>query len=127
MLHPLSARYKIERDVQDVVGFMIGAMPLQKMEVVVDVADQADPQCQQEHATNSAGTEALDPIGELVVDVASGHHRLFAIGSRPILNAVEDSLLTFTQSPLTVFAGTPAGALWGFLGYSGSHSKASFE
>ena len=72
-------------------------------------------------------TEALDPIGELVVDVASGHHRLFAIGSRPILDAVEDSLLTFTQSPLIVFAGTPAGALWGFLGYSGSHSKASFE
>ena len=37
----------VEGDVQDMVGFVIGEMPLEDMEVVVDVADQADPARQQ--------------------------------------------------------------------------------
>ena len=34
---------------------------------------------------------AANPIGEFVVDVASGHHRLFTLWSRLIRDAIEDS------------------------------------
>jgi hypothetical protein len=73
---------------------MIGPVFLQDVEVVVDVTDQANPPRQQQHGTDSSGTEALDPIGELVVDVARGDHRLFAIWPRAVRNAVEDSALS---------------------------------
>ena len=44
-----------------------------------------------QHGTDAAGGEALDAIGEFVVDVAGGHHRLFAFWSGAIRDAVEDS------------------------------------
>jgi hypothetical protein len=74
---------------------MIGPMFLQEMEVVVDVTDQANPPRQQQHGTDAAGIEALDPIRELVVNVARGDHWLFALWLRAIRNAVEDSALPF--------------------------------
>src|ERR1700722_17303725 len=46
------------------IGFVIGEMPLEVMEVVVDVADQADPARQQVHGADAARGEALDAIGE---------------------------------------------------------------
>ena len=64
----------VEGDVQDVVGFVIGQMPLEEVEVAVDVVDQADLLSQQEDGADAAGTEALDAIGEFVVDVGGGHH-----------------------------------------------------
>ena len=38
---PLAAGEDVEGDVQDMVGFVIGQMPLEEMEIVVDVVDQA--------------------------------------------------------------------------------------
>ena len=73
------------------------------------------------------GVEALDAIGEFVVDVAGGHHRLFAFRTGAVRDAIEDPALTFAQSSPVVFPGFLAVAFWGFLGYSSSHSKASFN
>ena len=80
----------VEGDVQDMVGFVIGEMPLEDMEVVVDVADQADPARQQVHGADAARGEALDAIGEFVVDVVGGHHRLIAFRSGAVRDAIED-------------------------------------
>jgi hypothetical protein len=102
-------------------------MPFEEMEVVVDVADQADPPRQQEHGADTAGTEALDAIGEFVVDVVGGRHRQFAFGSGPVLDAVEDSLVTLPESSAVAFMGRLAVAFPGRLGESGSHSKASVD
>ena len=54
VLEALAAGEDVEGDVQDMVGFVIGTMPLEDMEVVVDVADQADPARQQKHGTDAA-------------------------------------------------------------------------
>ena len=69
--------------------------------------------------------EALDAIGEFVVDVAGGHHRLFAFGSGAILDAIEDSPLAFIEDSAVAFPGLLAVAFSGLLGDSSSHSKAS--
>jgi hypothetical protein len=75
VLDSLSASHDIECDIQDVVGLMIGPVLPQDVEVVVDVADQANPPRKQQHRTDSSGIEALNPIGELVVDVDSGRSK----------------------------------------------------
>jgi hypothetical protein len=58
------------------------------------------------------------------VDVAGGYHGLFALWPRPVLDAVEDSLLAFMKSSAVTFSFL-AVAFAGFLGDSSSHSKAS--
>ena len=93
VFEPVAAREDVEGDVQDMVGFVIGEMPLEEMEVMVDVVDQAGPASQQEDGADAARGEALDAIGQFVMDVAGGDHGLVAFRSGPILDAVEDSAL----------------------------------
>jgi hypothetical protein len=114
----------IEGDVQDMVGFVIGEMPLEDMEVVVDVADQTSPARQEEHGADAARGEALNAIGEFVVDVVGGNHWPFALRSGPVLDAIEDPLPALTESSAVAFPGSLGVAFSGFLGDSRSHSKA---
>ena len=92
---------------------------------MVDVADQADPARQQVHGADAASGEALDAIGEFVVDVVGGHHRLIAFRSGAVLDAIEDLALTLTESSAVAFPGFLGVAFSGLLGDSSSHSKAS--
>ena len=48
--------------------------------------------------------EALDTIGQFVVDVGGGHHGLVAFGPGPIHNAVEDSPLALVEDSAVAFA-----------------------
>ena len=41
-------------DVQHMIGFVIGVMVLEQMQVVIDVGDQSSPACQQEHGADAA-------------------------------------------------------------------------
>jgi hypothetical protein len=125
MFDAFAAGEDVESDIQDVVGFVIGEMAFEEVKVLVDVPDQADPPRQQEHGTDATGIEALDAIGEFVVDVVGGHHRLFAVGSGPVLDAIEDSLPTFTKSSAVALPGLLAVAISARLGDSGRHSKTS--
>ena len=78
---PLTAGEDVEGDVQDVVGFVIGKMHLEQMKIGVDVADQADPVRQEQHGADAAGAEALDAIGQFIVDVGGGHHGYGPLGT----------------------------------------------
>jgi hypothetical protein len=55
MLDPLATGQDVEGDVQDLVGLVIGEIPLEQMEVVVDGADQARIGRQEEHGSDAAG------------------------------------------------------------------------
>ena len=117
---PLAAGEDVEGDVQDVVGFVVGQMPLEEVEVGVDVVDQPDPASQQEHGADAAGAEALDAIGQLVVDVGGGHHGFVSrSGPGPILDAVEDPPLALVEDPAVAVLGVASsyccvfGASWG--------------
>ena len=89
--------------------------------------------CQQEHGADAAGGEALDAIGQFVVDVAGGHHGLIAFRTGAVLDAVEEVLPAFAELSAVAFARLLAVTFPGlstvaFSGFreSGSHSKASF-
>ena len=133
VLEALSTGEDVERDVEDVVGFVVGEMALEEVEVVVDVADQADPVCQQGHGADAAGGEALGAAGRLIVDVGGGDHGPVALGSGPILDAVEDPAPTLAEDPAVAFPGLVAAVIpgllavvfSGLLGESRSHSKVS--
>jgi hypothetical protein len=77
------------------------------------------------HGADAASGKALDTVGEFVVDVVGGHHRLIAFGSGAVRDAIEEPLPTLTESSAVAFPGFLGVAFSGFLGDSSSHSKAS--
>ena len=70
----------------------------------VDVADESGVLCQQEHVADAAGGEALEAIGQFVVDVAGGHHGQIAFRTGAVLDAVEDALAAFAELSAVAFA-----------------------
>src|SRR5271157_2343121 len=130
---PLAAGQDVERDVQNVVGFVVGQMPLEDVDLRVDRADQSGLAGQQEHSADATRTEALDTIGQLVMDVGGGHHGLVALRPGPIFDAIEDSPLAFVEDSAVAFSRLLAVtflrlspvAFWRFLADSSSHSKTS--
>ena len=117
MLDPLATGDDIESDVQDMVGFMVGQMTFEKVEIPIDSVDQADPLSQQENRADTAGTEPFDAIGVLVVDIGSGHHRLGLLGLADILEAEANSSPSFLKNSLL--------ASQTLFSESSSHSKTS--
>jgi hypothetical protein len=95
------------------------------VDVSVDVADQAGPLGQHVHGSDATGTEALDTISQLVVDVGRGHHGLVALWSGSIHNAVEDSPFPLVEDSPVAFSGLSPVAFWRFIGDSSRHSKTS--
>src|SRR6202044_991078 len=69
MFHATAAGEEIQGDVQDMVGFVVGQMALEQVEIAVDILDELDPLSQQEEGPDAAGTEPADAIGIFVVDV----------------------------------------------------------
>ena len=53
----------VEGDVQDVVGLVIGEVPLEQVEAVVDGGDQPGAAGDQEHGADAAGGQALGALG----------------------------------------------------------------
>ena len=110
-------------------------MPFEQNEVGVNGFDQPGVASQQEHSTDAPGAEALDTIGQFVVDIAGGHHRFIAFGSWPILHAledsplafVEDSAIAFSRLPTVAFSGLSTVAISRLLGDSSTHSKTSIS
>ncbi len=70
---------------------------------------------QQEHGADTAGGEALDALGQFIVDVGGGHHGLVAFGSRTILDAYEDPPPAFAKNPTVAFPGLLADVFSGLL------------
>ena len=115
MFNPFASSEDVEGDVQDMVGFVIGQMPLEQDEVGVDIFDQPGMASQQEHGADASGAEALDAISQFVVDIAGGHHRYFEFGSWPILDPFEDSASAFVKDSAVAFSGLPTVAFSGPL------------
>ena len=86
-------------------------MPLEQVEVPVDVLDQAELAGQEVDGPDAAGCDGPGPLGDLVVDVGGGHHRLMAFDAGLVLDAAEDSPLASVQ--LAVDTGVHSKASWG--------------
>ena len=111
-----AAGEEIERDVQDMVGFVVGQMALEQVKIAVDLLDEFDPLSQEEEGPDAAGTEAANAIGMFVVDVSGGHH-----GSRPFgAGRMVESIL---DSPPPLLEGSLL-ACGAFFSESSAHSKA---
>ena len=80
---------------------------------------------QEEHGADAACGEALDAIGQLIVDVGGGHHGLIAFRSGPIEDSFKDPPLAFAEDPAVAFSRLREVAFSGLLGDSSSHSKVS--
>ena len=54
------------------VGFVVGQMSFEKVEIPINIVDQADLLSQQANVDDTAGTEPFDAIGVFVVDIGGG-------------------------------------------------------
>src|SRR5438034_1042930 len=107
------------------IGFVIGEMDLEQMEMVVDVADQARLASQQQHGADAARGEAPDALAQLIMDVAGGHHGLLAFGAGPMSDAVEESPPAFPQESAIASSPLLAVASAGLVQHNNHHSKPS--
>ena len=85
-------------------------MPLEQVEVPVDVLDQPELAGQEVDGPDAAGCDGPDPLGDLVVDVGGGHHRPVAFDAGLVLDAAEDSPLASVQ--LAMDTGVHSKASW---------------
>ena len=111
MFQPAATGQEVVGDVQDVVTLEVGQMPLEQVEVVIDVTDQAEFPGHEVDGPDAAGCDGPSPIGDLVVDIGGGHHRLVSFDAGLILDATEDSPLAAGE----------------FSADSGVHSKTSWR
>ena len=96
------------------VALVIRLMSLEQVEVPVDVLDLPELASEEVDRPDSAGCDAPDPLGDLVVDVGGGHHRLMPFDAGLVLDAAEDSPLASAQ--LAVDTGAHSKASWGANG-----------
>ena len=82
VLQAAAAGQEVVGDVQDVVALVIRQVPLQQVEVPVDVLDQPELPGQEVDGPDAAGCDGPDLLGDLVVDVGGGHHRLGGVRRR---------------------------------------------
>ena len=61
------------------IGFVIGQMNLEQVETSVDGLDEAELVGEGMHGADATVADAAGALGDLVVDVASCHHGLFAV------------------------------------------------
>jgi hypothetical protein len=84
------------------------------VEVPVDALDQSQLPGQEVDGPEAAGCDAPDPVGDLMVDVGGGHHRLVAFHTGLVLDPAEDSPLASVQ--LAVEIGVHSKTSWGANG-----------
>jgi len=126
VLDALPSSKDVECDVQDVIRLVIGKMDFEKMEVVVDVTNQARRPRHHEHGTDATSRKPLDAIGQLVMDVGSGHDRSIILEPGRLSESIQDSPLPLLQKPVVALPIPVALAFPRFLGESSSHSKPSY-
>src|SRR6476659_2671934 len=80
------------------------------MEVLIDVVDQPEFLGQEVDGPNPARCDGPGPIGDLVVDIGGGHHRLMMFDTGLILDPAEDSPLA--SVPLAVDIGVHSKTYW---------------
>jgi hypothetical protein len=93
-----------------VVALEVRQVPLQEVEAPIDVIDQPQLPCQEVHRPDPAGCDRPDLLGDLVVDVGGGHHRLVSFHTGPVLQSTEDSPLASVQ--LAMDTGVHSKASW---------------
>ena len=116
VLDSLAAGEDIERNVQDVVGFVVRKMALEQMEVAVDLFDKLESLSHQKNGADAAGAEPPNAVGVFVVDIGRGHHGYGPLGHRGIIQSFLNSPSTFLENSLL--------ACRRFISESSSHSKA---
>jgi hypothetical protein len=67
MLQAAAPGQEVIGDVQDVVALVVGLVPLEQVEAPVDVPDQPGLAGQEVDGADAAGSEAPDPLGDLVL------------------------------------------------------------
>src|SRR3954471_19008050 len=93
------------------VALVVRQVPLEQVKVLVDVPHQPDLLRQAVDGPDAAGCDGPGAIGEFVVDVGGGHHRLMPLDAGLIPDPAGDSPLASVR--LAVDIGVHSKTSWG--------------
>src|ERR1044071_267183 len=89
---------RVEGDVENVIGFIIGQMNLEEMESAIDGVDEADAACQEVKGADAAMADGVGALGDFVVDVAGGEDRPLAADGPGFVEPLLDSALVSLEA-----------------------------
>ncbi len=72
VLETIAVAQRVISEVEHVIGFVVGQVDFQQVEVVVDGVNEADASSEQVKGAKAAVGNAVDAFGDFVVDVAGG-------------------------------------------------------
>ena len=113
VLRPSATGQEVVGDVQDVVALVVGQMSLQEVELLAR-CPRIRPSflARRWMGADAARRDAPDLLGDLVVDVGGGDHRLGPLDAGPVLDAAGDPPLASAQpargGPAVGLSGPPA-------------------
>lgn len=97
VFEPRATGEDVVGDGQDVITLVVGQVPLEEMEVVVDVFDQANLLGHEVDSSDAASGDGSCLLGDVVVDVGGGHDRRGSLDPRLWLEALGDSVLALLE------------------------------
>jgi hypothetical protein len=116
---------KVVGDVEDVITLEVGQVPLEQVEVLIEVVDEPERLGHEMDGPDAAGCDGPGAVGDLIVDVGGGHHRLVSFDTGLILDAIENSLTTLPEDSAVSFSVLVALVFSGLARDSSSHPKTS--
>ena len=94
-------------EVENMIGFVVGHMKDEQVQVLVDRIDEADALGEQVKSADAAMTDAMNAVSDFVVDVGGGEHGSLGVAESFFVESAFNSALAFGQ----------------LLAYLGIHSK----
>ena len=82
---------------EHVVGFMVREVDLQQLQTLVQGVDEAEPTGEGMNEANAAAGDAAGTLGDLIVNVGSGHHGLAATAQVLLVQSALDPALAVGQ------------------------------
>jgi hypothetical protein len=83
--------------VEDVIGFVVGQMDLEQVQLIVDGIDEADPSRQQMDGADAAVRQAACAIGDLVMNVGGSEHGMVQVAEPFFVESAFNSALAVGQ------------------------------
>ena len=106
--HPSS--HDVVGHIQNVIALVIGQMPLEHLDLLIQLIDQADALAKKMNSSDAPTTHGLGLLAHFIMDVAAREHRLVLFGPGTGLQAAGNSLLAVAED----------------LGVFSAHSKCPF-
>ena len=73
-MEAIAVAKRVVGEVEDMIGFVIGLMNDKQMEIAIDGVDESDAACEEMEGADAAMADAVNAVGDFVVNIAGGEN-----------------------------------------------------